>query len=383
MNKQAGEGVPMKRLLFIPLVSLLVFILPGCWDREDLEDVAFVLVTGLDLDQDNNLLIYDMVPVYHKEAKEKEIPVKVRSLSLRESRGKIDDMFEGVASGRKLQIFLLGKRLLKHEDWFPLLDVLFRDTKNAVTADVVFVNGPVSQVIFSRFPEVPHLSIHLYEMIKSASKRHETVITTLHELHRQMYEKGITPAISDLELNEKLELKGTALLNEKGKYVNTLRIQENVLLMILQKQVKKELPLTLKLPQMKKGGGGIFDTNVISFTLVDMKTKIKTAYRDGRFQFDIRIRSYIDLSEREFPFDVKNKSGELEKMIEKQLNQQFENLIKKIQKHKIDPIGLGLYARAHEYKEWQKVQDDWGEALSKADIKINVKVKVKSMGPVK
>ncbi len=42
---------------------------------------------------------------------------------------------------------------------------------------------------------------------------------------------------------------------------------------------------------------------------------------------------------------------------------------------------MGLYARAYEYKEWQKVQDDWGEALSKADIKINVKVKVKSMGP--
>ena len=372
----------MKRLLFIPLVSLLVLILPGCWDRADLEDVAFISVFGLDLDQDNNLLIYSMVPV--RQAKEKEMSVTVRALSLRESRGKLDDMFEGAASGRKLETILLGKRLLKHEDWFPLLDVLFRDTKNTITADVLFVNGPVSQVIYSRFPEIPHLSLHLYDMIKTANKRHETVMTTLHELHRQMYEKGITPAISDLEMDEKLELRGTALLNEKGKYVDSLRIQENVLLMILQKQIKKEIPLTLQLPQMKKGGGGgIFDTNVISFTLADMKTKIKTAYRDGRFQFDIRIRSYITLSEREFPFDVEKKSGELEKMIEKQLDQQFENLIKKIQKHKIDPIGLGLYARAHEYKEWQKVQDDWGEALSKADIKINVKVKVKSMGPIK
>jgi Ger(x)C family germination protein len=375
--------VHMKRLLIIPLVSLLVLILPGCWDRADLEDVAFVLVVGLDLDQDNNLMIYNMVPVNHKESEEKEIPVTVRALSLRESRGQIDDMFEGTASGRKLETILLGKRLLKHEDWFPLLDVLFRDPKNAVTADVIFVNGPISQVINSRFPEIPHLSLHLYDMIKSANKRHETIMTTLHELHRQMYEKGITPAISELEMDEKLKLRGTALLNEKGKYVVSLKIQENVLLMILQKQVKKEIPITLQLPQVKKSGGGIFDTNVISFNLADMKTKIKTAYRYGRFQFDIRIRSYATLSERVFPFDVENKSAELEKMIEEQLNQQFENLIKKFQKHKIDPIGMGLYARAHEYKEWQKVQDDWGEALSAADIKINVKVKVKSMGPVK
>ena len=339
---------------------------------------------GLDLDQDHNLLIYNMVPVRNKKAREKEMAVKVRALSLRESRGKVDDMFEGAASGRKLETILLGKQLLKHEDWFPLLDVLFRDTKNAITADVIFVNGPVSQVVYSRFPEIPHLSLHLYDLIKTANKRHEAVMTTLHELYRQMYEKGITPAISDLEMDKKLELRGTALLSKKGKYVDSLQIQENVLLMILQKQTKKEIPLTLQLPQMKKsGGGGIFDTNVISFNLDNLKTKIKTAYRDGRFQFDIRIRSYATISEREFPFDVENKSGELEKMINKQLHQQFENLIKKIQKHKIDPIGLGLYARAYEYKEWQKVQDDWGEALSKADIKINVKVKVKSMGPVK
>ena len=379
----AWKGVHMKRLLFIPLVSLLVLILPGCWDRADLEDVAFVLVFGLDLDQDNNLLIYSMVPVRQK-AKEKEIPVTVRAVSLRESRGKLDDMFEGAASGRKLETVLLGKRLLKHEDWFPLLDVLFRDTKNAITADVVFVNGPVSQVVNSRFPEIPHLSLHLHDMIKTTNKRHETVMTTLHELHRQMYEKGITPAISDLEMDEKLELKGTSPAQRERKVCRFPTSSGKCIADDSAEANQEGVPLTLQLPQMKKGGGGgIFDTNVISLTLTNMKTKIKTAYRDGRFQFDIRISSYITLSEREFPFDVEKKSGELEKMIEKQLDQQFENLIKKIQKHKIDPIGLGLYARAHEYKEWQKVQDDWGEALSKADIKINVKVKVKSMGPIK
>ena len=324
-----------------------------------------------------------MVPIRHKEAKEREIAVQEKAISLRESRREIDDMFEGVGSGRKLETLLLGKRLLKHEDWFPLLDDLFRDAKIAVTADVIFINGPVSQVVYSRFEEIPYLSLHLYDLVQTANKRHETVMTELHDLHRQMYEKGITPAISDLEMDKKLDLKGTALLNEKGKYVASLRTQENVLLMILQKHVKKEIPLTLKLPQIEKDGGGIFDTNVVSFTLAKMKIKIKTAYRNGRFHYDIRIRSYATLTEREFPFDVEKKSGELEKMIEKQLVQQFEKLIKKIQKHKIDPIGLGLYARAHEYKAWQKVQDDWGTALSKADIKINVEVKVKSMGQIK
>lgn len=373
----------MKRLLLILLASLIIIILPGCWDRNNLENVSLSMVLGLDLDQDNNLLIYTTVPILSKEAKMKEDTLGVSAFSLRASRGKIDSFFDGAVSGRKLQILLLGKRLLKHEDWFPLLDVFYRDPKNAVTADVVLVDAPVSQVIFSKFPEKPRLSLYLSEMIDTASKRHETVKTTMHELHRQMLEKGITPAISELRMDKKPELIGTALLNEKGKHVGSLRFQEDELLRILQKQAKGDLSLSIRLPQMKKRGGGIFNNDVVSFNLGDINNKIKTAYRHGRFQFDILIRSNITLTERGFPFDVEKKSDELEKMIGEQVEQQFMKLISKIQKYKIDPIGLGLYARAYEFKEWQKVEDDWGNALSKADITVKVKIKMKSMGPVK
>ncbi|MNY44410.1 hypothetical protein D3C86_1794380 [compost metagenome] len=65
------------------------------------------------------------------------------------------------------------------------------------------------------------------------------------------------------------------------------------------------------------------------------------------------------------------------------MQKQFENLLKKIQKHQIDPIGLGLYARAHEYRQYKKVENHWGEALSEADIQVSVKVVLGSIGPVK
>ncbi|WP_458259534.1 Ger(x)C family spore germination C-terminal domain-containing protein [Bacillus cereus] len=48
----------------------------------------------------------------------------------------------------------------------------------------------------------------------------------------------------------------------------------------------------------------------------------------------------------------------------------LEGLIKKIQKAEIAPIGLGVYARAYTYKDWKRVQKQWGKALSKADVKI-------------
>ncbi len=114
-----------------------------------------------------------------------------------------------------------------------------------------------------------------------------------------------------------------------------------------------------------------------------MKTKIKTSYKQNKFRFDINIKMPAGLTERLFPFDVRKNGKELEKMISEHMKKQFENLIKNTQKHQIDPIGLGLYARVHEYSQYKKVEDHWGEALSKADIHVSVKVTKGNMGPVK
>ncbi len=74
------------------------------------------------------------------------------------------------------------------------------------------------------------------------------------------------------------------------------------------------------------------------------------------------------------------KKEELIKRIEQELEQQFEHLIKKIQKKKIDPVGFGLYARAYHYKEYKKVEDNWGNALAESDINVSVKIDINSNG---
>lgn len=73
----------------------------------------------------------------------------------------------------------------------------------------------------------------------------------------------------------------------------------------------------------------------------------------------------------------------LEQMVEEQLEMQLGNFIKKIQKNKIDPIGLGVYARAYRNRYYEKVQDYWGKALEEATINISVDVTTQSMGSIK
>ncbi|KRE67825.1 Ger(x)C family spore germination protein [Paenibacillus sp. Soil750] len=372
-----------KRPLYLFLMIMMLAIAPGCSDRLDLEDSTNNLALGLDLDNENNLLVYLHSPSYGRDIKKKTLEVEVKSQTIRQSREEQDQFAPGVITGRKVQVMLIGKRILEHEDWFPILDVFFRDMKNPLTPRIIAFDGSISDIIYLQPKDQPMLPLLLRGMVDTKSARSETVKTTLQNLHWQMYEKGVTPYISEIQLDKtnQISLAGVTLLDHKGKYATSLSTEETILLQILNRNAKKTVSLTLPIPGEKKSGP--FHTDHLSISVQGMKTKIKASYNQNKFRFDINIKMPAGLTERLFPFDVRKNGKELEKMISAHVQKQFENLIKNFQKHQIDPIGLGLYARAHEYRQYKKVEDHWGEALSEADIHVSVKVILGSMGPMK
>ncbi|WP_088830103.1 Ger(x)C family spore germination protein [Paenibacillus tyrfis] len=369
----------MKRWLTLGLLVLL--FVTGCSsDKINVEDLTLGLMLGMDLDQDNHMVYYLSSPVFNKEAKKKNEEFGHKAETLRQSMSGFDAMTTGLTIRGKVQVMLIGKRVLQHPDWFRLLDVAYRDAKYSVNARVVAVDGPVSEIINFYPLDKPRLPLHMTKLIDTANRRGLTVKTTLQELHRQMYEKGITPSISEVKKNKAVVVTGTAVLNDRGKYAELLKLKETTLLLILQKNVK-EMNVSVEIPG--KGHGGPIRKNIITFRIKSAKTKIKTKYVQDRFQFDIDIKLPIALSERLFPFDVRKEGDKLQKAIDEQLKRQFEQVIHSFQKHQIDPIGLGLYARAHEYEAYKKVQEHWGGAFAKADVKLSVKTEITDMGPVK
>ncbi|NOU71041.1 Ger(x)C family spore germination protein [Paenibacillus sp. LMG 31458] len=372
-----------KRMLNVIFIFLLVSFVPGCRDRLDLENSTNNLALGVDLDNEDNLLFYLHNPVYGRGIKNENLVLKVKSQTIRQARGKQDEQAPGVITGRKVQVMLIGKRILEHEDWFQMLDVFFRDMKNPLTPRIIAVNGPISDIMYLNPKDQPILPLMLRGMIDTKSAKSETVQTTLQNLHWQMVEKGVTPCISEIQLDKakRIMLTGAMLLDHKGKFKTSLDTEDTILLQILNKNAKQPVNLTLTIPGHEKSGP--IHTDHVSILVQSMNTKVKTSYQQNKFRFDINIKMPVDLTELSFPFDVRKNGKELENSISKQVQKKFVNLIKKIQEQQIDPIGLGLNARAHEYRQYKKVEDHWGEALSKADIHISVKVNIRSMGPLK
>ncbi|PEB50516.1 spore gernimation protein [Bacillus pseudomycoides] len=362
------------------LCSILIpiLLLTGCLDQMNVEDVTLTLILGLDLDENDNLKVYLSSPVFNKEAKIKEEQYGVKAVTVRNSREKFDTMVMALTSGSKTQIILIGKRLLKQKKWADYLDPFYRDPKNTVTTKIVAVDGPVSDIIYYSPKNKPRLPVYLAKLLETAHRRNITVKTTLQDFHNQTKEKGMTTSISAIKKNSDIKLTGSALFDEQNRYKLTITPEENKLLRILQNKIEGEFPFTIAVPLQSNSK----DKHWLSFISEGTKVKTSVQYKD-RFIFNINVHMRILISERLFPFNVRNDGMTLEQKIQKQLKTDFQRLIKKIQIAEIDPIGLGLYARAYTYEDWKKVQHQWEKSLAKADVNVKVRVKISGMGTIK
>lgn len=86
----------------------------------------------------------------------------------------------------------------------PYLDVWYRDPKNTGNMRMVAVDGPISSVIYNNFKDKPALPEYLTDLINTNKLYNRTVFTPFHEFHRQTFNKGITPAISEIKKGKKM-----------------------------------------------------------------------------------------------------------------------------------------------------------------------------------
>ncbi|MGH1287822.1 Ger(x)C family spore germination protein [Bacillus toyonensis] len=361
----------------IYLLSCLM-LLTGCYDQIYVEDVAATLIVGIDLNKQNKLQIYVVNPLINKDQKRNEEKHYSSDTTVRKARDKFDTVDPGIISGSKIQIILLGKKLLQKKNWIRYLEPFYRDPQNTMTAKVIGVEGKVSDIIYSRSHKNNFLADYLTKLIRTGNARNVTVTTTFKELHRQVKDKGITPSISSIKKmeNNKVKITGTMLLNSQNLFQSSLNPNENKLLTLLQGKIQGDYQFTINNPFK------LINKQWLSISAQRIEVEKKVSYTN-RFIFNIQIDMGTEIIE-EFPYSDTSMDGrELEKAISKQLKKEITQLIKKIKQAKIDPIGLGLYARAFQYKNWISHEQNWGNELSKSQVNIKVNIKVRDVGSIK
>lgn len=368
----------MKRKLRL-LLLFCSFLLTSCGDQTNLEEQQITLLLGIDLDKDDKIKAYSASPVFSQEAIQKYNISVGETKALRQARKELDSMSIGSLVGGKVQNILIGKKLLQQKNAFQYFDSFFRDPKNEVNGIVIVVDGDVTEIVKLNMKDKGRIGVVLREQVETTYENRSTVRTTLQQFHRQMSEPGMTPYVTQIRPgNNEIIVTGSALLSENGKYATSIDGEKSSLFLMMNGDARRPIPLIMKLSP--KTLGIKKKEVVIACTVNSVKTSISTKYQKRTFGFDIEMNLGLIITERPFQFDTEKQGKQFEKAMEDELKKQCEALIKVFQKHQIDPLGLGLHARAYQYKEWKKVEKEWGKTFSKATITIKPKVKVISYG---
>ncbi|MFJ8524410.1 MULTISPECIES: Ger(x)C family spore germination protein [Bacillus cereus group] len=378
----------MKRFIHFTILCFLTIFLTGCGDRLDLEKQSISLVYGFDKENKEMLKVYQIIPVFNKDVEKKYETHETKVHTPREAKAMFNSSSSGLVSTEKLQIVLLSNTFLKQEGAMPYLDVWYRDPKNTGNMRIVAVQGPVSSIIYNNFKDKPDLPEHLTELINTNKLYNRTVYTTFHEFHRQTFNKGITPAISEIKKDKKeITVTGSALLTSRGIYKMSLNRYESALLLMLQEKANTPVSLTMHIPSAPvKNNNRLKDTkekDFITINVLSINRYINTGYNDNHFKFSVGMNLNVSISEITFNMDIDKDRKKLTSLITKQLNKDLNDLIHNIQKQQLDPFGFGDYARAFQYKEWKTVEDDWPSAFSKANVKVTSTIKILENGIIK
>ncbi|MFS0869008.1 Ger(x)C family spore germination protein [Paenibacillus xylanilyticus] len=369
------------KFIILSVSCILLAALAGCAnDKTNLEDATVPLALGLDV-KDKKLHYFISAPVFSKDIQKKTREGEGIAEGLRQSRNQQDAQFPGSLAGRNFQVIIVGKQLLQYKDWFNILDVTFRDPRNTITDRIVAFDGPIEDVFQLQPKDQPPLPLFIRAIVDSGSRSSATVKTTAQELHRQLYDRAMTPSISEIKIeNNKILLKGTTLLSRKGQYRTSLTYQETTLLHILKNEAEPGVSLTFAVDDLQQSMP--FNIDKVSFSLGDISVKIKSSHENGRFQFKIKVKSIISITEKFLEFELLQNSEEMATKLSEEMKKNIEKLIKKCQDYNIDPVGFGLFARAYQYPLYKEVQDNWGEELSRAHFDVDVDLRIAATGAV-
>ncbi|MGE1043926.1 Ger(x)C family spore germination protein [Bacillus wiedmannii] len=370
---------------WIWIVICCVYII-GCSQRIPLEKVSLILLIGLDRTSNGDIKVGTSIPLFHHKQPKSTIEHWTQASTVYTGFSKIDTKLTGFMTASKAEIILIGKKLAQEANWLQELDSSYRDPYATINAKIVLVDGSAEEIFKIHKPSKPSLSSYINGVIESSIQNNQSVSSTIQQLMREQNEEGMTQTVPFIKKTKnEIDTVGIAFLNRQGKYLTHIPKKDVKFFNLINKPKSNgRMILHLALPPKKSNK----KTNTSIF-IQNATRKVDVTFQNGKFIFNLDINANVALIEKTNPnlmkghYDNKKNIDNLKSAIEKEINNNLQNILNQIQQNKIDPIGLSLYARAFQYKEWKKVKGDWLQSLAEAKINVKTHVKIKDTGTIR
>ncbi|RUS44623.1 Ger(x)C family spore germination protein [Cohnella sp. AR92] len=371
---------PVKRracllLLSIPLIASTVV---GCSDQRVIEKLGFVRTIAYESGGEGNEGKIKVTISIPKTNNTEAIHYTAVSVTAREARILFDRQNERHIVNGQLRQVLFGETLAQEGLW-PHIDSLLRDPTIGNRAHVLVVEGSAEQLLKRNYLQSGTAGEYIDNLIRIEKSSLDVADTSIHTFLRDYYDDGIEPVASIIKDNSYSILFNGIALFRQDKMVGKVSAEDLPYFGALHGRVKSgDLFTDFK--------GKQYASDYSSMIFFSSKRKVKVlsipSESGGRApKVVVKLNIIGSLLEYNGPMHVSDREEQvkLEAEIAKYVKERCETLIRQLQDARSDAIGIGQHVRnAMPYAAWKKL--DWPETFSRAEIGVEVRVRIRNFG---
>lgn len=371
-----------KVMLSISIYSCTLF-LTGCWDRVELNDLALVVATGLDLTDDDKIELSVQLAIPKAMGVgqgggqgERGKPTGVETatgITIFDAMTKMQEKLSRRIFWGHNQVLFIGEKLAKngiqkHIDFFA------RYPEPRLHSYTFVTSGKAIDAL----KLIPNIERSSAEIAKELAKFKVGMSVTIKDLLQMLSSESGNAALpwivveQDQQKKEGFILEGTAVF-KKDKMVG--KIDDKVTRGLL--WLRDEIKLAAVTVEPEDADGQI------SFQLLRSRTQLIPKIENGNWKMLVKIETEDDIVENETKLNLMNPT--IVKRLEKQLQQNIETRIHmtldQVQKEmKADIFGFAKVFNRKYPDQWSQVKDQWDEKFPEIEVEIQSKAYIRRPG---
>lgn len=393
MKKPQGSAAgKIRKAAVLSGLLLCSVLLGGCWDRREVNDVAFVMGTGLDKEGDQYRVTMEIAlpgqlgtsgstgggggtrgtKSYYLESR---TGPSFRGASTEEQRG-----ISRTLNFSHRRVLLFGETLAR-EGIGKVMDVLARLPQNRLSSLIVITKGPTLEVLQADAP----IEQFPAEMVRELNYSYMKNPRSIKLLMNSILLEGIDPAVPVMSLvkngpsnikdkKTNIQVDGLAVFHKD----RLTGIMDNHLSRFLLLGMEQAKDTEIFIPPPKGAG-------YISVRLIENNVHIKPYIQGDDIRMNIRLNCNGSVREDEATLDISNEQNLrwLEQQVAEEIEKELGEAVRMIQqKYHSDVLGMGRAIMKSRPDEWKRIKPRWDQLYPKVEVTINPIVHIQNIGAV-
>ncbi len=386
-----------KKLTIFCSIFLIIPLLAGCWNQEELTQLAFVMALGIDKHKDGYKLTYEIVN-----------PGNVASSQMGGGQGTPIAVYTSYGENLTEAIYKATKEVSRHlyfahtnimviseqvakEGVLDILDFTDRDPVFRTTTQVFVAKNTSAEGIVSTLTILDKIPVNKIVKSLDTTERFlgENIKITIDDFIRGLVSNGRSPMANGVMLsgNKEAGKQMSNIASDKPEVIIKIDglaiFRRGKLIGWIDHEKARGIIWVLN----KVGGTDVsFDwlgkKKAVNMVARRSKTKVKAAIINGNPVINVKINVEGDVGEANADIDLSNPKmfEKMEVLAEKEIEKEVRSSIRDVQNKKNDVLAFGDKIRRADPKLWAKIKENWEEEFSKLQVNIHVDVFLRRNG---